>query len=78
MKNSARDLLVITRQLKGTQLDQFQSLIEGSEDVENDYNPNALRQIEESLAFLFEHGLMDEESYDEIMALSQRMVRLLE
>ena len=73
MKNKAQQLLTITRRLKGVQLDQFQSLIEGSEDVENDYNPNALIQIEEALTYLFDHGLIDEKSYYEIMGLSERM-----
>ena len=75
MKNKAHHLLSITRRLKGVQLDQFESLIEGSEDTD-DYNPNALRQIEDALTFLLDHDLMDEESYTEIVYLSEKM-RLL-
>lgn len=75
MNNKAHHLLTITRKLKGVQLGQFESLIEGSEDLD-DYNPTALRQIEDALTFLLDHDLMDEESYTEIVALSVQM-RLL-
>lgn len=78
LMNKAHQLLTITRRLKGVQLDQFQSLIEGSQDLENDYNPTALRQIEEALGDLETQELLDPDDFHDIMALSQMMRKLLE
>jgi DNA-binding transcriptional MerR regulator len=67
---TVHDLLRITRMLKGVQLGQLESLIDGSQDPD-DYNPNALRQIEERLEVL--EPYIDEESLLEVMALSEMM-----
>jgi len=67
---TVQDLVRITRKLKGVQLDQLQSLIDGSDDPD-DYNPNALRQIENALAEL--EPYIDEESLFGVMAHSQMM-----
>ena len=70
MNLTVYELLRITQTLKGLQLGQLESLIDGSDDPD-DYNPNALRQIEERLEVLKPY--IDEESFLEVMALSRMM-----
>jgi len=70
MSLTVEDLVRITRKLKGVQLDQLRSLIDGSDDPD-DYNPNALRQIENALSEL--EPYIDEESLLEVMAHSRMM-----
>ena len=70
MSLTVQDLVRITRKLKGVQLDQLQSLIDGSDDPD-DYNPNALRQIENALAEL--EPYIDEGVFLDTICHSERM-----
>ena len=74
MSLTVYELLRITQTLKGVQLSQLESLTDGSQDLD-DYNPNALRQIENALSELDAHVVpyIDEESLLEVMALSKMM-----
>ena len=73
----AHQLLAITRRLKGVQLDQFESLIDGSDDPD-DYNPNALRQIGDALLVLHTQGLLDTEDFHDLMPLIRMMTEASE
>ena len=70
-------LLNITLRLKGLQLDQLRSLTEGSDDPD-DYNPNALAQIESALTGLYHSGFIDEDDFHDIIAHSQMMREAVE
>lgn len=68
----AEQLLNITLRLMGLELDQLQSLIDGSQNP-HDYNPNALAQIESALTGLYHSGFLEKESLLEVVSLSQMM-----
>jgi hypothetical protein len=70
MSLTVYEVLRITQTLKGVQLGQLESLIDGSQDLD-DYNPNALRQIENALEKLKPY--IDGESFLEVMALAEMM-----
>lgn len=71
-----RSLHTITCALKGVQLDQFLSLIEGDDDPDS-YALDAISQIQNTLASLHAVGILDEDEYQEVMLHAHHMKEMM-
>ena len=71
-----QDLHTITIHLKGVQLDQLLSLIEGDDDPDN-YAFDAIRHIQSALTSLHAGGIIDDEEYNKVMLHAHRMKELI-
>ena len=69
-------LHTITCALKGVQLDQFLSLIEGDDDPDN-YAFDAISQIQRVLTSLHAIEILDEDEYQEVMLHAHHMKEMM-